>query len=91
MAVLSESATVMERELLRKREEKANELANNEKLRANLLRSISHDLRTPLTSICGNADMLLQDKLGEEKGQKYVLIFMMIPYGLLILWKTCYL
>ena len=23
--------------------------------------------------------------------KKYVLIFMMIPYGLLILWKTCYL
>ncbi len=55
---------------MRKREEKANELANNEKLRANLLRSISYDLRTPLTSICGNADMLLQDKLGEEKRKK---------------------
>lgn len=63
MAVLSETATVMERELLRKREETANELAHSEKLRANLLRSISHDLRTPLTSICGNADMLLQEIL----------------------------
>lgn len=44
--------------------------ANNEKLRANLLRSISHDLRTPLTSICGNADMLLQNNLEEKKKQK---------------------
>ena len=34
-------------------------LAKNEQLRANLLRSISHDLRTPLTSISGNADVLL--------------------------------
>ena len=33
--------------------------AKNEQLRANLLRSISHDLRTPLTSISGNADTLL--------------------------------
>lgn len=30
-----------------------------EQLRANLLRSISHDLRTPLTTISGNADALL--------------------------------
>lgn len=67
MAVISESATVMERETLRMKEEAAMEKANNEKLRANLLRSISHDLRTPLTSICGNADMLLQGKLNEEK------------------------
>ena len=66
MAILSESATVMEREVLRTREEAATEKANSEKLRANLLRSISHDLRTPLTSICGNADMLLQGKLNED-------------------------
>lgn len=70
MAVLSESATVMEREVLRVKEEAANEKAKSEKLRANLLRSISHDLRTPLTSICGNADMLLQDKLREEQRKK---------------------
>lgn len=30
-----------------------------EKLRNNLLRSVSHDLRTPLTSIAGDADFLL--------------------------------
>ena len=41
----------------------------NEQLRADLLRSISHDLRTPLTSIYGNADILLNDNnmLSDEK------------------------
>ena len=34
-------------------------LAENERLRANLLRAVSHDLRTPLTSIMGNADSLM--------------------------------
>ena len=33
--------------------------ADAERLRANLLRTISHDLRTPLTSISGNADILM--------------------------------
>ncbi|MEG2314856.1 MAG: DUF4118 domain-containing protein, partial [Clostridia bacterium] len=33
--------------------------AQQEQLRANLLRSISHDLRTPLTSISGNANLLM--------------------------------
>ena len=33
----------------------------NEELRANLLRTISHDLRTPLTSISGNASNLLSN------------------------------
>lgn len=36
-------------------------LAKNEQLRANLLRSISHDLRTPLTAISGNASNLLSN------------------------------
>lgn len=36
-------------------------LAKNEQLRANLLRSISHDLRTPLTSVSGNASNLLSN------------------------------
>ncbi len=36
-------------------------MAKNEQLRANLLRSISHDLRTPLTSISGNASNLISN------------------------------
>ena len=36
--------------------------AETERLRANLLRSVSHDLRTPLTSISGNADILLNNE-----------------------------
>ena len=35
--------------------------AERAQLRANLLRSVSHDLRTPLTSIIGDADMLLDE------------------------------
>ncbi len=40
----------------------------NEQLRANLLRSVSHDIRTPLTSISGNASNLLNhyEDLDEE-------------------------
>ena len=35
--------------------------AEKEQLRANLLRAISHDLRTPLTSISGNANIILSE------------------------------
>lgn len=49
--------------LLAEREEILNN-AEKEKMRANLLRAISHDLRTPLTSIIGTADSYLS--LGEE-------------------------
>lgn len=35
--------------------------AEMEKMRANLLRAISHDLRTPLTGIIGNSSLLLEN------------------------------
>lgn len=35
--------------------------ARNQKLRTDLLRSISHDIRTPLTGISGNAALLMHD------------------------------
>ncbi len=45
----------------RQKEEAAAQI-KNEQLRADLLRSISHDLRTPLTSISGNAENLLNNR-----------------------------
>lgn len=44
--------------------------AKTESLRSNLLRSISHDLRTPLTSISGNADVLLSSSLKIDQDTK---------------------
>lgn len=35
--------------------------AEKEKMRANLLRSVSHDIRTPLSSIVGSSSVLLED------------------------------
>ncbi|MDD3796042.1 MAG: sensor histidine kinase KdpD [Lachnospiraceae bacterium] len=69
-AILTEGAAAMERERLRLERENATQQANSEKLRANLLRAISHDLRTPLTSISGNTDMLLRNEFDREKRLK---------------------
>lgn len=46
--------------------------AEKEQLRSNLLRMVSHDLRTPLTSISGDADMLIaeSERLSEEQKQR---------------------
>lgn len=59
LSILGECALALENEQVAKEKEEAAILAKNEQLRANLLRSISHDLRTPLTSISGNAGVLL--------------------------------
>lgn len=59
LSILGECALVLENSRNTREKEEAKLLAQNEKLRANLLRSISHDLRTPLTAISGNAGILL--------------------------------
>ena len=58
-SIIGECALALED--LRNAEEKkqAAIAVRNEQLRSNLLRSISHDIRTPLTSISGNASNLL--------------------------------
>ena len=59
LSILGECALALESERNLREKEASAILAEQEKLRANLLRTISHDLRTPLTSISGNADNLL--------------------------------
>ena len=61
LSILGECALAVENIRNAKEKEEAAVLAKNEQLRANLLRAISHDLRTPLTSISGNAANLLSD------------------------------
>lgn len=48
--------------------------AQTEKMRANLLRAISHDLRTPLTGILGNSSVFLenQEKLSDAEKREIV-------------------
>lgn len=52
-------------------QERNRQIIENEKLRGTILRSISHDLRTPLTSITGSVSMLLdkEDELSDEDQQ----------------------
>ena len=59
LSILGECALALENIRNAREKEEAALLARNEQLRANLLRTISHDLRTPLTSISGSADNLL--------------------------------
>lgn len=59
LSILGECALALESIRNAREKEEAAVLAKNEQLRANLLRAISHDLRTPLTSISGSAGNLL--------------------------------
>lgn len=61
LSMLGECALALENEKNAREKAEAALMAEKEQLRANLLRSISHDLRTPLTSISGNASNLLSN------------------------------
>ncbi|MGN0983468.1 MAG: DUF4118 domain-containing protein [Gemmiger sp.] len=72
LSILGECALALENEKNLREKEAAAVLAESEQLRANLLRAISHDLRTPLTSISGNANNLLANgsRFDEETKQR---------------------
>ncbi|MDY3918447.1 MAG: DUF4118 domain-containing protein [Candidatus Limivivens sp.] len=75
LSILGECALSLENEKNAREKAEAALVAQKEQLRANLLRSISHDLRTPLTSISGNASNLLSngDRFDEETKQQLYL------------------
>lgn len=72
-AMLGEIAFAIEKYNLNEAQKQASMESEKERLRANLLRAISHDLRTPLTSISGNASVLLSDETRIELTAKHKL------------------
>ncbi|SEA61589.1 two-component system, OmpR family, sensor histidine kinase KdpD [Oribacterium sp. KHPX15] len=69
-SILGECALALENNANRREKEAAKLKAENEQLQANLLRSLSHDLRTPLTSISGNASNLMSGSINDENVKK---------------------
>lgn len=78
IALLGECGLALEKAALDAEKQRMALRARQEELRANLLRTISHDLRTPLTAISGSAGILMSSAsaLGEEKkAQLYTAIY----------------
>ena len=70
IAMLDECGLILERRKLRAEKQAAEMETQREQLRANLLRAISHDLRTPLTAISGNAGMLMEKSVSLNENRK---------------------
>lgn len=50
------------------------EAIKGERMKTELITNVSHDLKTPLTSVVNYVDLLKQEKLDNEKAREYVLI-----------------
>ena len=61
LAILGDMSLALEKEKVIEDKNRANLKIKDEQFKTNLLRSISHDLRTPLTTICGDSDILLNN------------------------------
>ncbi len=73
-AVTAQIALAMERERLYEKQQRVKLEVERERLRADLLRSVSHDLRTPLTGILGSIGTLLEhyDALDEPVRKEFL-------------------
>lgn len=71
-AMIESTALAMDRFRAAEQRQKSNEEAAQERYRGNLLRSISHDLRTPLSGIMGASEMLLN--MTAEDDRRYSLM-----------------
>lgn len=54
--------------------ESVNESLKNEKLKADLITNVSHDIKTPLTSIVNYVDLLKRENIGNENARNYIRI-----------------
>lgn len=70
ISMLDECGLILERRKLREEMQAAELEKQREQLRANLLRAISHDLRTPLTSISGSAGVLMEKSIALDEDKK---------------------
>jgi two-component system sensor histidine kinase KdpD len=70
IAMLGECALALEKDQLNETQKQISMQMQQEQLRANLLRAISHDLRTPLTSISGSAGILMGNSEALSESQK---------------------
>ncbi len=61
--IMLQVAMALERQLLSNEQRRILVEATKEKMRSNLLRAISHDLRTPLTGILGASSAILENNL----------------------------
>ena len=73
IAILSECGLSQERIRLQEERSKAALQAQRERLQADLLRAVSHDLRTPLTNIKASAGMLLQEEAALDRDTRRAL------------------
>ncbi|TQR16340.1 sensor histidine kinase [Psychrobacillus vulpis] len=73
-AILNDFSFALDKWYLQKLNEEVAREAELEQMRTNLLRAVSHDLRTPLTTISGNAEILLANGIkinNTERNQLY--------------------
>lgn len=70
-AMIENTALAMDRFYLSKQRVQAHEEIVQERYRSNLLRSISHDLRTPLSGIIGTSEMMMD--MSNESDPRYTL------------------
>lgn len=70
-AMAAQAAGALDRTLLAKESHVASLQVETEKLKNSLLRSVSHDLRTPLTAITGAASTLMKGDLQGAQGRSW--------------------
>lgn len=73
-AVANQISISIEKEVLTEERQRINLEIEKERLRGNLLRSISHDLRTPLTGISGTVATLIENKNAIDELTQYELL-----------------